>query len=78
LPSRDELNEVCKYARDTRQAAGAATRCSGGTLRTGFASGFYWSSYETAAYARSQYFTNGLQPDGDKSDSNYVRPVRGF
>ncbi len=36
LPSRDELNEVCKYAHNTGQAAGASAACSGGTLRRGW------------------------------------------
>ena len=38
LPSKDELNEVCKYALATGQAAGAVV-CSGGALRSGFSSG---------------------------------------
>ena len=53
LPSKDELNEVCKYARNTGQAAGADTVCAGGALRAGFSgaltgspSGNYWSSSE--------------------------------
>ena len=38
LPSKDELNEMCKYARNTGQAAGADIVCVGGTLRDGFSS----------------------------------------
>jgi hypothetical protein len=79
LPSRDELNEVCKYARNTSQAVGAASICSGGTLRTGFASGYYWSSSENdAAFAWDQGFGFGDQGYGNKSYPNYVRPVRAF
>jgi hypothetical protein len=79
LPSRDELNEVCKYARNTSQAVGAASICSGGTLRTGFASGYYWSSSENdAAFAWDQGFGFGNQGNGNKSYPNYVRPVRAF
>jgi hypothetical protein len=79
LPSRDELNEVCKYARNTSQAVGAASICSGGTLRTGFASGGYWSSSEVdAGVAWVQFFGLGVQLDSDKSNALYVRPVRAF
>jgi len=53
LPSKDELNEVCKYARNTGQAAGAEIVCTGGVLRDGFSgalagspTGNYWSSSE--------------------------------
>ncbi len=79
LPSRDELNEVCKYARDTGQAAGASTICSGGTLRSGFAGGFYWSSSEfDAGLAWYQSSTSGSRGDYGKSWPFYVRPVRAF
>lgn len=79
LPSRDELNEVCKYARNTGQAAGAGTVCSGGTLRSGFASEPYWSSSENEPdKAWGQYFLNG-EPGSDlKSRAYRVRPVRAF
>ena len=81
LPSRDELNEVCKYARNTGQAAGASTECTGGSAPTlrGFASVGYWSSSEYAAYgAWYQTFNNGDQYGTDKTLTNYVRPVRAF
>jgi hypothetical protein len=81
LPSKDELNEVCKYARNTSQAAGASTVCTGGSapeLR-GFASGDYWSSSEYYAdFARGQYFNFGNQYATGKVFSGYVRPVRVF
>ena len=79
LPSKDELNEMCKYARNTGQAAGAATACSGGTLRNGFASDDYWSSSEVVSdFAWGQYFNNGLQYFTSKRNAYYVRPVRAF
>jgi hypothetical protein len=80
LPSKDELNEVCKYARNTGQAAGAATVCSGGTLQTGFASGYYWSSSEADAHlAWDQLFSTGEQSLGYlRPTTSYVRPVRAF
>jgi len=84
LPSFDELNEVCKYARNSGQAAGADTQCSGGTLRSGFASAVYWSSSEgfgtggipagAAIYNLGEGFG-----DADNKWSMYrVRPVRAF
>ena len=82
LPSKDELNEVCKYARDTGQLAGAAIVCTGGTLRDGFSSGYYWSSSEYGDYAAwYQYFDYGAQygnyKDGELT-TYFVRPVRAF
>ena len=78
LPSKDELNEMCKYARNTGQAAGAGTACSGGTLRSGFSSATYWSSSDVGAYAWFLRFYNNLQVAAVKYDSGYVRPVRAF
>ena len=79
LPSKDELNEVCKYARNTNQDAGASTVCSGGTLRGGFAADYYWSSSEYGArFAWLQDFNDGLQYYDYKGFTLYVRPVRAF
>ena len=79
LPSKDELNEVCKYARNTGQAAGATTRCTGGILRGGFSTNGYWSSSEfDASLAWFQIFYYGGQGDYFKYDADYVRPVRAF
>ena len=79
LPSKDELNEVCKYARNTGQDPGASNVCTGGTLRTGFTAGNYFSSSDAiAAAAWSQSFSSGSQSQATKPASNYVRPVRAF
>jgi hypothetical protein len=80
LPSRDELNEVCKYARNTSQAVGAATICSGGEKRTSFLVNYYWSSSESnATNAWDQDFNTGSQYIEDsKTSQNGVRPVRAF
>ena len=79
LPSKDELNEVCKYASDTRQVAGGATVCSGGTLRTGFTPGNHLSSSEySAGFAWAQAFNDGPHLNIDKASTFYVRPVRAF
>ncbi|GDX29389.1 hypothetical protein LBMAG13_18140 [Actinomycetes bacterium] len=81
LPSKDELNELCKYARETGQAAGGSTVCSGGTLRSGFTAGDYWSSSEhNSINSLSQSFqSNGAQYPESKILMNIsVRPVRAF
>ena len=80
LPSKDELNEVCKYARNTGQAAGAAIVCTGGTLRDGFSAiGYYWSSSVNADNdAWYQYFDYGSQDIHYMDGTFYVRPVRAF
>ena len=79
LPSRDELNEVCKYARNTGQAAGADIVCAGGALRGGFSTDYYWSSSEYGDYdAWYQDFYDGFQYGLSKDDPSYVRPVRAF
>jgi hypothetical protein len=82
LPSKDELNEVCKYARNTNQAVGGAIVCSGGTLRDGFNPVKYWSSSERfASTAWWQFFLDGLQIDYEKTGNPWpmsVRPVRAF
>ena len=79
LPSKDELNEVCKYARNTNQETGAATVCFGGTLRDDFNPVSYWSSSEgDSNLAWVHYFNDGLQYAGTKGEVTYVRPVRAF
>ena len=79
LPSRDELNEVCKYARNTGQEVGASTNCFGGTLRTDFAAEDYWSSSEYSASDSCVLgFYNGHQYTQVKDATVWVRPVRAF
>ena len=82
LPSKDELNEVCKYARNTGQAAGAGAVCTDGSSATlrGFADGDYWSSSEVGAnFAWGQFFYYGSQVNDVKTTTYYgVRPVRAF
>jgi hypothetical protein len=81
LPSKDELNELCKYAKNTGQAAGGATRCSGGANAAvrGFSTGGYWSSSETDdSDAWFQGFFYGGQYNDSKHYTASVRPVRAF
>jgi hypothetical protein len=83
LPSKDELNELCKYAR-TQTTGNTAVRCADtDTLRVGFSTAFYWSSSELepiAGLAWPQNFSSGIQgfSDDQKSKTNVVRPVRAF
>ena len=80
LPSRDELNEVCKFARNTDQVAGADIVCAGGALRDGFSTaGYYWSSSEIDDYmAWDHLFEPNIQSASSKVKSFPVRPVRAF
>jgi len=83
LPSKDELNELCKYAKNTGQAAGAAVVCSGGSdaaLR-GFIATTYWSSSEDSTFNAWQHsFFDGSRGANLKGapTSNRVRAVRAF
>ena len=81
LPSKDELNELCKYARG--QATGnPKIICQNfdGVLRGGFMEATYWSSTEdTATNAWLQSFTPGFTyGSGSKNLGFRVRPIRAF
>ena len=84
LPSKDELNQMCKWARGLPWTSDAALCSSSGTINTGpGAEGFvalnYWSSSEYGSYiAWYQLFTSGFQYGANKSNTLYVRPVRAF
>jgi hypothetical protein len=79
LPSFDELNELCKYARQ-QTTGNTATQCtSANSLRTGFTSGFYWSSTEVnGTFSYYQSFINGARGNRTKDEADSVRPVRAF
>ena len=83
LPSKDELNQMCKWQRGVDWISDA-TVCTGGTLNSGRgASGFstdvYWSSSEGQANATSfQSFLNGDQNLNGKMVVSSMRPVRAF
>ena len=87
LPSRDELNQMCKWQRG-RPWVSDATVCTGGTLNSGpGAAGFttdnfpyyHSSSEKTSSVVWIQLFSSGDQLDGSKnSTAVYVRPIRAF
>jgi hypothetical protein len=84
LPSKDELNQMCKWQGGLDWISDA-TVCAGGTLNSGLAaSGFssdnyYWSSSEVDdVFAWNQYFGSGYQGNRYKDSTYYVRPVRAF
>jgi Protein of unknown function (DUF1566) len=79
LPSRDELNELCKYARTQTTGNSLVDCASNGRLHNSFAAGLYWSSSETNQLsAWAQYFGGGDQSYNSKNNTLYVRPVRAF
>jgi hypothetical protein len=86
IPSMNELNELCKYARGQTTGVLTVACTSGGTLKTGtaddlggFVANLYWSSSEVAAAgAWVQYFLDGGQSNRSKDFTLYVRPVRAF
>jgi len=87
IPSMNELNELCKYARG--QSTGNLTiECNpgSGTLKSGtandlggFVEGTYWSSSEFNAFDAWAVWVGGPSPTGVGKDyPYYVRPVRAF
>ena len=86
LPSKDELNQMCKWQRGQAWTSDATLCDSSGAINTGSgAAGFvsdaaYWSSSQGSAdVAWVQVFGNGSQSNVSKSSPNYfVRPIRAF
>jgi len=87
LPSRDELIELCKYAR-TQTTGNISTSCTtSGTLNAGVLKGFgnvdnsqYWSSSDgSTVSAYTVWLDGGLSGGfGGKTNIRYIRPVRYF
>ena len=84
LPSKDELNELCKIysngRKDTDNYSEYQNGCTGSTSPTGgFTAGFYWSSSEfDNRKGRVQNFCCGNQGASTKVAPSAVRPVRAF
>lgn len=84
LPSKDELNAMCNYAR-TWAGAPSTGACSGAqdsTFETGvygFWSGITWSSSQfNSGNAWDQRFSNGAPGTFSKATAFRVRPIRAF
>ena len=90
LPSKDELNQMCKWARGQAWTSDATVCTSSGTINTGSgAAGFstatsYWSSTEVSAdNVWTQSYTDGtgtsfLTKSSFISPGLRVRPIRAF
>ncbi len=81
LPDKDELNQLCKYARgQSTTVASRAFVCNATySLRPGFAAAGYWSSSQSSAsHAWLQNFDKGKQYENVKDNTLRVRPVRAF
>ncbi len=85
LPSKDELNQLCKYARaQSTTVANQTAGCSAsGTLQGGFAADlYYWASSQwvdfPSTHALGLIFNNGNTFKGSKNFPLRVRPVRTF
>jgi len=93
LPSRDELNQMCKWQRGiigitltTLTSVCAGGEVNTGTGASGFAGGYYWSSSDFGSsefqLAWVQNFGDeagdSTQSEGMKTSAYYLRPVRAF
>ena len=84
LPSKNELNQMCKWARNQAWVSDATQCNNSGALNSGpgasgFSAGYYWSSSEyVASMAFAQVFADGTQPSSYKYNYSYIRPVRAF
>jgi len=77
LPSRLELNELCKYVRSQTTGTTSVACNSSGSIRNGFSAYAYWSSTESGSgTAFSHYFY--FEGSDSKQTRIYVRPVRAF
>jgi len=86
LPSKDELNQMCKWQRGITGEAltNLTTVCTGGVINSGVgAQGFgsgYWTSTEVNDFTVwNQNFENGGQRNNyGKQEGGRVRPIRAF
>ncbi len=84
LPSKDELNQMCKWTRGQAWTSDITLCNSTGAVNTGpgaagFMSDYYWSSSEfSAGEAWRMDFRDVEQGSRSKAATYYVRPVRAF
>jgi hypothetical protein len=79
LPSREELNELCKYV-NSQPTGKKDEECRGsGKIRTGFFPKTYWSSSEyDVINVPWQSFNSGGSGYAQKKGAEHVRPIRAF
>ena len=79
IPSKDELNELCKYV-NYQSTGNSQVGCKRNVgLREGFNDWLYWSSSqydETQAW--SQFFADGTKMPQRKDNTLHIRPIRAF
>ena len=84
LPAKDELNQMCKWARGQAWISDATLCNNTGGINTGsgaegFLNSTYWSSTQNLAYtAWYQIFSSGTQGNEHKFNPFTVRPIRAF
>jgi hypothetical protein len=79
LPSLDELNELCKFARGQELGDTFVSCTSGGTLQDGFLPHVYWSSSsKDGNFGWTQYFDEGDSYFFNEDFTAFVRPIRSF
>jgi hypothetical protein len=85
LPSKLELNQLCRYAWNLTMDI-TATTCTGmsGSIRSSFSAEIYWSSSESdpdthsRVWAHGFWVTGGFQHGPAKLLDRYVRAIRAF
>jgi len=81
LPSTDELNQMCKWARGQAWISDATACSASGTINVdmGFVEDWYWSSTENNSFSsQSRLFSTGGGGATNKNVSQYVRAIRAF
>lgn len=86
IPSMNELNELCKYARGQTTGTLTVACTSSGTLKSGtsddlggFVDSWYWSSSEKdSQYAWGYVLRTAAISTDIKNDTSFFRPVRAF
>jgi len=81
VPSKPELNELCKYARNQLTGNTAVACDSSGTLKSGFTGDYYFSSStsENMKYRHDIRFSDGNQDYFHGFDARQtLRPIRAF